>query len=800
MLQYKDKSMKIQLLLVTLFSFLTNFLLAQNQSPLELKEIMRGHHFVGHLPQNIQWSEDSETIYFQWNQEDELLRSWYKTDTKGSVPQKVGQEEQQAMPSSGSYNTAKTKKIYSKNGDLFLLNLKTNERHQITNTIEAERNPSFSKGGKSVFYTLNNNAYAWSVTNGTIEQLTNFRKGSEKPKDKALTAQEQWLLDDQLEHFDILQLRKAQREAREMRSEQMEVKRPSPIYLKGRRLSQIQVSPDGRFITYRLTTPADDNGTKVTDYVTENGYLKDIHARPKVGSPLSKHEMGVYDQERDTSYIIDTKQIEGIYDKPEFLKNYVPADSIFKDKYEEARAVIIQSPIYNEAGTKAVVVIRSRDNKDRWIMDLDLESGTLKLLDRQRDEAWVGGPGISGWNFSSGNIGWMKDDKSIWFQSEATGYSHLYVLNTETGKKRQITNGKFEIINVLLSKDKSHFYFTSNEVSPAEHHFYKMNLKERKVTQITSMEGNSRVFLSPDEQQLAIVHSFSNKPWELYVMPNEAGAKAKKITDSTTDAFKAYDWREPEIVKFKASDGVEVPARLYRAKGGSKDKPAVIFVHGAGYLQNVHKWWSSYFREYMFHNLLADTGYTVLDIDYRASNGYGRDWRTAIYRHMGGKDLSDQVDGAKYLSEELGVDTKNIGIYGGSYGGFISIFAMFNHNDVFKCGAALRSVTDWAHYNHGYTSNILNTPVEDPIAFKRSAPIYFADNFNQGELIMLHGMIDDNVQFQDVVRLSQRLIELGKTNWDVAIFPVERHGFVESSSWADEYRRIFELFERNLKD
>jgi len=326
-----------------------------------------------------------------------------------------------------------------------------------------------------------------------------------------------------------------------------------------------------------------------------------------------------------------------------------------------------------------------------------------------------------------------------------------------------------------------------------------MKVSGSKRVQITSMEGNNDVTLSPDEKHLAIRYSYSNKPWELYVMPNQAGAKAKKITDSTTDAFKSYQWRAPELVKFTASDGVEVPARLYRGKEGTEGKPAVIFVHGAGYLQNVHKWWSSYYREYMFHNLLADHGYTVLDIDYRASNGYGRDWRTAIYRHMGGKDLSDQVDGAKYLSQKLGVDKDKIGIYGGSYGGFISIFALFNHNDVFNCGAALRSVTDWAHYNHGYTSNILNTPVQDPEAYRKSSPLYFAENFNQGKLVMLHGMVDTNVQFQDVVRLSQRLIELGKKNWDVAIFPMEGHGFVQSSSWADEYRRIFELFENNLK-
>lgn len=282
-------------------------------------------------------------------------------------------------------------------------------------------------------------------------------------------------------------------------------------------------------------------------------------------------------------------------------------------------------------------------------------------------------------------------------------------------------------------------------------------------------------------------------------MNNQANAEAKKITNSISDEFQSYKWRTPEFITFEAEDGAEVHARLYQPEGGSNGKPAVIFVHGAGYLQNAHRWWSSYFREYMFHNLLADNGYTVLDIDYRGSAGYGRDWRTGIYRHMGGKDLSDQVDGANYLVNELSVDKDNIGIYGGSYGGFITLMALFNEAETFKSGAALRSVTDWAHYNHGYTSNILNTPVEDPIAYKRSSPIYFAEGL-EGNLLICHGMVDTNVHFQDVVRLSQRLIELGKENWEMAVYPVESHGFVEPSSWTDEYRRIFELFEDTLKE
>lgn len=769
----------------------------QNKSLLSIEQIMQGDKFVGFLPQNFSWSEDSKTIYFSWNPDMDTLRSRYKVSlANGSTPQKLNLEERKSLITNGTYNKAYTKKVFTRNGDLFLLDLTTGREIQVSNTTAREGNPQFAGDEGKVIYISNNNAFVWDINTGATTQLSNFKRGSKRGEPKR-AQHEQWLEQDQLNYFDILSQRKATRSLRKDQNESLSPKHPLEIYYGDKQISNIRVSPDLRFVTYRLTKRSKSKATKVPNYVTESGYIQDLNARSKVGTPQDTYEMGVYDRQKDTSYILDTKQIDGIFDKPAFLFEYHQDTTEYNPKYEKPKAVLIHGPFYAE-DSKALVVVRSLDNKDRWIMLLDAAKGNLKLLDWQHDEAWVGGPGIVGWNFSPGNIGWFADNNTIYFQSEETGFSHLYKMNVETGEKVALTNGKFEIIDAFLSKDKQHFYITANAEGPHEHHFYKMPAEGGKMEKITSAEGNHQITLSPDEKYLAIRYSYSNKPWELYVMENKPGAVMRQVTNSTTSAFKKYDWRVPEIVWFKASDGAQVPARLYRPKKAKKNGPAVIFVHGAGYLQNVHKWWSSYYREYMFHNILVDNGYTVLDIDYRASNGYGRNWRTAIYRHMGGKDMSDQVDGAKFLVEKYNIDPKNIGIYGGSYGGFITMMAMFTAPGTFKSGAALRSVTDWAHYNHPYTSNILNTPAQDTLAYRRSSPIYHAEGL-QGNLLILHGMIDTNVQFQDVVRLAQRLIELGKENWEFAVFPLESHGFVEPSSWTDEYKRIFKLFQTTLK-
>ncbi len=175
-------------------------------------------------------------------------------------------------------------------------------------------------------------------------------------------------------------------------------------------------------------------------------------------------------------------------------------------------------------------------------------------------------------------------------------------------------------------------------------------------TKLTSMTGGTSGEVSPDDSTFGLIYSSSTKPNEVYVMPNRAGAAATQVTTSTSEEWRSFKWIEPQLVTYKTRDGVDVYARLFTPEmvGAKRDPaaPAVVFVHGAGYLQNAHKYWSTYYREYMFHNLLASRGYVVLDPDYRASAGYGRDWRTAIYRHMGGKDLEDVVDGAKYLVDD----------------------------------------------------------------------------------------------------------------------------------------------------
>lgn len=779
---------------------------AAQKFELTVDSIMRGPDLVGYAPSGVYWSRDSQRVYFRWKRAGEprlKQPDLYVVNRDGSGLRKLTEAEMKlAPPATGELSKDKKLTVFTDEGDVVLYDHTKNERRPLTKTTDGESNAHFTQDQKHVYFTRQNNLYTLSLTDGTLVQITDIRPGPPPPDpNKKGTDSQETLKKEERQLLAAVQERAAYREEQEAKRKEREKRKP--YYLPpGQTPGNLSLTPDEKYVIVSVIEPGREaKNAIVPNYVTESAYTEDIPARNKVGDVQSKTRLALVNAESGEVKFVE----HGLTDPP---KN--PEDKSDKPRERDVRFFALK---WSEDGTKAVVMARSADNKDRWIMKLDPVTAKVSALDHLHDEAWVGGGGFGG-----DLLGWLPDNQTIYFVSERDGYAHLYTMNASGGAAKQLTKGAFEVSDIEIAEDKTRFYFTSSEgkysatqdwktigepftsddISSFSRHLYAMNFDGSNKRRITNLKGNNQVSLAPDGAMLAVLRSYSNQPTELYLAANNASAEAKQITTSPLDEFARYNWIAPPIVQFKARDGAFVPARIYKPKNYQRGGPAVVFVHGAGYLQNVHQYWSSYFREYMFHHLLMERGFLVLDIDYRASSGYGRDWRTGIYRHMGGKDLSDQVDGAKYLVSEHGVDAKRIGIYGGSYGGFMTLMAMFTEPDVFAAGAALRPVTDWAHYNHGYTSNILNSPQADAEAYKKSSPIYFAQGL-KGALLICHGMVDVNVHFQDSVRLAQRLIELKKENWELALYPVEDHGFERASSWADEYKRILKLFTQNLQ-
>ena len=697
---------------------------AQQKFDLTVDNIMRGPGLIGYEPGAVRWSQDSQRVYFRWKQASEPRTrelDTYTVNRDGSGLKKLTEDEaRNQAPTGGDLTKDKKLSVYVEDGDVFVYDHVKRERRQITATTDVETNAVWGQDQKSVIFNRAGNLFKLSLEGGGITQLTDLRTGGGDALAQApqiggagggggrggfggqgaarqtggaaagaqrATESQEHLKKEEKELIEAIKERAAVRAEQEERRKKRERRKPFNIP-QGQNVTQLSISPDEKYVIASVSQTA--TGTKssiVPNYVTESGYTEDIPARSKVGDAQNRIRLGVFDVATGDVKWVDHGQrlAESPRAVAESGEGQRGGERGGGERASEPRErdVRLSTPTWSEDGKHAVVQARAADNKDRWILLIDPVTAKTRVLDHLHDDAWINGPGTQ-------PVGWLPDSKRVYFQSERDGYAHLYTASAEGSEVKQLTQGQFEVSDVQLSRDKTRFYFTSSEGSPFERHLYSMPVDGGVRTRITSMPGNNNCEVSPDESMLAIVRSASNKPPELYLAENKPGAEARKITTSPTEEFFHHSWIDPPIVKIKARDGAMVPARIYKPANYRRGGPAVLFVHGAGYLQNVHKWWSSYSREYMFHHLLMERGFLVLDVDYRGSAGYGRDWRTAIYRHMGGKDLTDYVDAAAYLVAEHGVGASRIGLYGGSYGGFITLMALFTQPDTFRAGAALR--------------------------------------------------------------------------------------------------------------
>ena len=750
---------------------------------LTIDTIMRGPGFSGWEPRDLRWSPDGQRVYFRWKQWNDAVEKdldTYVANRDGKGLRKLSDaEEKDAPPIRAAWTRDRKRAVYVDDGDVVLWDGK---HRKLTNTNDAESSARFTYDEHHVSFVRNNNLFVASLDDGSIDQVTNIVGADEKTPlwdDKKGNASQEFVKSEEKALLDVVARRAKKREEDEAKKKKE--KPIKPLKLEGKQtVSDAQITADGKYVVASFTTEmAKAKRTAVANYASESGYMEDITSREKVGDPLNSTKLASISTANGEVKWFDSGLKASIPKKDD--KDQEKTEKVEKAEPAKEREVNYGSVQFSDDGKNAFIALRARDNKDAWIMAFDPATAKGRTLVAMHDDAWVR-RGLQN--------GWMPDSANVWFVSEETGYAQLNVVPYAGGNATALTSGKWEVTDAGLADDKKSFLLTTSEESPYVRHLYRMPLAGGARTKLTSMDGWHQATPSPDSAVIADVYSYSNKPWEVYVGKTQ-------VTTSPSPEFAQYKFIDPPIVTFKASDGADVPTRLFvppNWNGG----PAVVFVHGAGYAQNVAKEWTGYYRETMFANFLMDHGYLVADCDYRASSGYGRDWRTAIYRWMGGRDLQDHVDLAKWLVAEHRVDPKRIGIYGGSYGGFMTLMAMFTAPGTYASGAALRPVTDWAHYNHGYTSDILNTPQTDPEAFRKSSPIYFADGL-KGNLLICHGVIDTNVHFQDTVRLAQKLIELRKENWSVAMYPEEDHTFVEPTSWADEYKRIYRLFETTLK-
>jgi dipeptidyl aminopeptidase/acylaminoacyl peptidase len=779
---------------------------------LSLEKIMADPDWIGPPVRDAYWSADGRTVYYSLKRAGSPISDLHRIDPVGNKDQIVDAAAMANADAPAIYDRAGKRAAFVRNKDIFVRDLGTGRLTQITRTPLPKSDPHFSADGRLLSFRVDNDWFVHDFGSGVTTPAAIVK--AEKDPNAPPAADD--LRDMQLRTFSTLKKLHDEKEAARLHNEELQkgdVTRPVlPFYLGDDVVIRgTELSPDARWLMVVTEVKSHVKGREgqLTRYVTESGYEEFEKERLRVGrNPPAPQSLMLLNLADHTMHALATDHLPGIYDDPlksvrEENAKLLPPANPPPPASNERRArgvwVISDEPdavnggvVWSADGGAVCILMYSIDHKDRWIASVDLANYALVPQHRLTDAAWI--------DRSFNEFGWLNDNRTLWYESEESGYAHLYT-KALNGEPRPLTRGQFEVSAPLLSEDGRWFYVLSNATAPYSYDVYRVPSGGGTLTRLTRLEGVESAELDRSGKQLLLTHSTPYMRTQIAVIKADGSGTPHELTDTRTADYKSMTWIAPEIVKIPSTHfGGVIYAKIYRdpAVRAAAKKPAVLFIHGAGYLQDVHLHYSYYFREQMFNNMLAHRGYVVLDLDYRASAGYGRDWRTAIYRQMGHPELEDMLDGKKWLVEQAGVDPKRVGVYGGSYGGFMTLMALFRAPGEFAAGAALRPVTDWMQYDHGYTSGILNEPQTDPIAYARSSPIEFAAGLSDA-LLICHGVIDDNVLFEDSMRLYERLIELHKDNFSLSPYPLDRHGFSNADSWLDEYKRIYRLFESHLE-
>jgi dipeptidyl aminopeptidase/acylaminoacyl peptidase len=467
-------------------------------------------------------------------------------------------------------------------------------------------------------------------------------------------------------------------------------------------------------------------------------------------------------------------------------------DPVPVDMGEWGGKVYLSEPKWSPDSEKLLLRVVHPRMKQLEIRVIDAETGKVHIIFEETDEAWVY------W----ATVGWSPDSRNVFFTSERDGWAHQYRVPAEGGEPVQLTRGQFETRPETFGFEPQwigdYIYYTSTEDGASERHFYRIQPDGAGKEKLSRHEGLNCGLVSEDGKYIAWMRADLKNPFDLYVGD-------RRVTQSPRPEFHRYQWPETRFVSFPSRrDGRMVSAKMLLPPGylpedrTAPPRPAVFFIHGAGYATSVLKQWGSYHEvRFTYNCYLANKGYVIMDLDYRGSSGYGRDWRTGVYLHMGGPDLDDVLGAVDYLRSLGNVDMRRLGIWGVSYGGFMTNMAMFLAPDTFRAGSSWAAVNDWENYNSYYTTQRLNTPERNPEAYRRSSPIQFSGML-KNHLLIVHGMVDSNVLFQDAVQLTEKLIHEGK-QFSHIYYPEENHGFVRDETWIDACRRTTEWFDRYLR-
>ncbi len=634
--------------------------------------------------------------------------------------------------------------LISQGNDLWLYDTSAGSMKRLTSTSTEELEPDFSPDGKLISFVRGNNLFIYDLTRGDEKQLT--RDGSEKIYNGYLD----WVYEEEL-------------------------------YGRGQKRGYWW-SPDSKFIAFlrldespvpKFVLPNDipiDQAVENTDY-------------PQAGDPNPLVTLGIADIGKN-SVIPNTARIpqvgrrlpaaiQRLGDSVKFvdLSTYKPEDLLI--------GRVVWSP--NQT------VVFQAQNREQTYLDLNSASpnGTVKHLFRETSPAWVG---------LNDNPSFLKDGSFV-FQSERDGWAHLYLFNKDGQLVRRLTDGQWEV-RTLHGVDEANgwVYFSGTKDSPVAENIYRVKLAGGEVDKLTVVRGNHGASFNSTMTHFIDTWSDVNTPPQARLFKAD-GTLERVLNENRVAVLDQYKLGRPEFLKVKNRDGFEMEAIMIKPPNfdASKKYPVISYTYAGPHAQSaVDRWGAS---RYMWHQMMAQKGYIIWICDNKTASGKGLESTWPVYKRFGEAEIRDIEDGVNYLKSLPYVDGSRIGLWGWSYGGFMTSYTM-THSNFIKVGIAGGSVTDWRLYDSIYTERYMMTPQNNRDGYDRTSVQKAAANLN-GRLLLIHGMMDDNVHMQNTIQLAYEFQKAGK-QFDLMLYPTARHGLTNPSQVKHWYTMMTEYFVKNL--
>ena len=449
-------------------------------------------------------------------------------------------------------------------------------------------------------------------------------------------------------------------------------------------------------------------------------------------------------------------------------------------------------------GKTLAIQRESRDQRRLDLLFADIATGKTRVVLTETSDTWIE---------LNDELTFLKKTPEFVWASERDGFRHLYLYGTDGKQIRRLTAGAWSVDDfrgrAIKGVDEANrlIYFTATEKTPIERQLYSTSLDSqdpRRITRISAEDGVHAIAMSRDTKLYVDTFTSSRQPPQVglhgadgrliaYVLEN-------RLSDEHPDAPYLADNSIPEFGTLAATDGQVLQYRLFKPRhfDPAKRYPAVVDVYGGpGAQRVVDKWAGDTFTQ-----ILTRQGYVVFQLDNRGSAFRGTAFAAPIHRRLGEAEVADQVEGARWLAAQAYVDPARIGVWGWSYGGYLTLMLMFKAPDVFRAGVAGAPVTDWRLYDTHYTERYLGTPQDNAPGYDASSVLPYAGDL-RGRLLVMHGMADDNVLFLHSTKLFRRLQDLGKP-FDVMVYPGAKHGLTRQRDGRHAYRTILGFFDEAL--